>query len=334
MILIVFGTRPEWIKIKPVIDKIQSVIPFRLLFSGQHLSLIDDSVMNYPVESLSIGSGENRLNTIVSSILSHNPTIFKDVTHVMVQGDTTSAFAVALSAFHHGIKIIHLEAGLRTFDKYNPYPEEFNRCAITAMSDVHLCPTETSKNNVLASNPKDINSIHIVGNTVLDNLLELKPVLEDFIFITMHRRENYATMDRWFYNINLLAINYPKFKFIFPMHPSPNVQMHKHILSHVSVTDPMSHEECVDHIRRCCLIISDSGGIQEEACFLQKKTIVCRQNTERVEGLNEFSFICKIPADLDQIFVHSMTNVGLVTKPCPYGDGHASERISHILRHL
>jgi UDP-N-acetylglucosamine 2-epimerase (non-hydrolysing) len=130
MILIGFGTRPEWIKIKPVIEKINGKIPFKILCTGQHGPLIDSSVKQYPVSYLKIDNKSNRLDSILISILNEFDKYSTGITHVMVQGDTTSAFALALAAFHRQIKIIHLEAGLRSWDKNNPYPEEFNRISI------------------------------------------------------------------------------------------------------------------------------------------------------------------------------------------------------------
>ena len=334
MILIAFGTRPEWIKIKPVVDKLQGKTPVGLLFTGQHTSLIDDSIKDYDCKTIEINDEgcSNRLDEIVRDVLLQFPS--DTVSSVMVQGDTTSAFAVALAAFHRQIPVIHLEAGLRTFDKYNPYPEEFNRTAISALATVHLCPTETSAENLLRSNPND--QIHVVGNTVLDHLVGIIPTLEDFVFVTMHRRENHSLIPEWFSAINELAkqekFDYNGLGFILPIHPNPDVKKHASLLKDVTVWPPLSHSQCIKYISRCRFVITDSGGIQEEACFLKKKCIVCRKVTERTEGLGDFAFMCKHPDELAGLFdkmKHSSN--ALVDKPCPYGDGYAAEKIADIL---
>jgi UDP-N-acetylglucosamine 2-epimerase (non-hydrolysing) len=328
MILIAFGTRPEWIKIEPVIKKIHGKIPYKILFTGQHSQIIDKSISGYSVENLSIDYHKNRLDGIVCSILKKSPFVFDDVKYTMVQGDTTSAFAVALASFHRQIPIIHLEAGLRSFDINNPYPEEFNRVAISNMTSIHLCPTEDNKYNVRKC-PGDS---FVVGNTVLDSLVDLNPELEDFILITMHRRENLAIIDKWFEQLDLLALANTNYEFVFPMHPNPDIQQHRHLLKHVHVIDPISHDKCVDFINRCALVITDSGGIQEESAFLKKKCIVCRETTERQEGEHIFSQLCHKPEQLIEMF--NKTKIELVDHECPYGDGYASDKILKILERL
>jgi UDP-N-acetylglucosamine 2-epimerase (non-hydrolysing) len=331
MILISFGTRPEWIKIKPLLDKLKGKIPFKLVCTGQHSSLIDASTKDYSIEYLYIEEYKNRLDSIFISILQCADVIFKDVSHVMVQGDTTSALAMALAAFHRKIPIIHLEAGLRSFDKAHPYPEEFNRISIGAMADIHLCPTKTSLYNL--NNVKSINSsAHVVGNTVLDNLKHLQSTLEPIVLITLHRRENLYNVKDWFNAIEELAIENPHLEFIFPMHPNPEIQKHKNIFKTVKTILPLSHEDCIDYISRCSLIITDSGGIQEESAFLKKKCIVCRKTTERIEGMGRFSQLCKEPMSLKSVFTN--TKIELISDVCPYGDGYASDKIACILENI
>jgi len=331
MILIGFGTRPEWIKIRPVVEKINGKIPFRLLCTGQHGSLIDNSINNYKVSYLNITDGSNRLDSIVTTILKEFDKYSDGITHIMVQGDTTSAFALALAAFHRKIKIIHLEAGLRSWDKDNPYPEESNRISIGAMADIHLCPTDQSKENlrhVMSKNSK----AYVIGNTVLDNLLDIVPTINNTVLITMHRRENLPIMNKWFKAINDLAINNPKLEFIFPMHLNPEIQKHKNILTNVKVIDPIDYEECKKYLSTCGLVITDSGGLQEESSFLKKKCIVCRSTTERVEGEYIFSWLCSFPDMLSEIF--NSIKIELVNESCPYGDGKSSKKILKILERL
>lgn len=328
MILISFGTRPEWIKIKPLIEKIHNVIPYRLLCTGQHKELIDDSIHKYQLEHLSIDSGTHRLDDIVSSILRKDRYIFDNINYTLVQGDTTSAFAIALASFHRQIPIIHLEAGLRSFDMKNPFPEEFNRVSISSIASIHLCPTYSNKYNLRRVGGKK----YVVGNTVLDNLVNIKPTIEDFVLITMHRRENIPIISEWFKAIEDLAESNQHLKFIFPMHLNPDIQKERKLFKFVNVTNPVSYNECVDLISRCSLVITDSGGIQEESSFLQKKCIVCRQNTERKDGEGVFSELCYSPMLLKRIF--NTTKIELVDRECPYGDGHASEKIFEILVNL
>jgi UDP-N-acetylglucosamine 2-epimerase (non-hydrolysing) len=328
MILITFGTRPEWIKIKPIIEKIDGKIPYRLVCTGQHETLIDQSMRLYNIEHITIDTGPNRLDDIVASILRKCRYIFDNIKYTMVQGDTTSAFAVALASFHRKIPVIHLEAGLRSWDINNPYPEEFNRLAISNLSSIHLCPTEENKFNVRTNHGKK----YVVGNTVLDSLVHKIPTLENFVLVTLHRRENINNISEWFDAIEKLAQNNTHLEFIFPMHPNPEIQKYKHIFSKVKVIQPLSHEECIDYMARCAMVITDSGGIQEESSFLKKKCIVCRTTTERTEGEGIFSKLCPYPERLKEIF--DDTRIELVNEQCPYGDGYASEKILKILETL
>ena len=171
MILLSFGTRPEWIKVKPLLKLLDGKIPYKLLFTGQHKDLLSKIEKENELIKLNIRHGANRLDSIVSSIMNNNH-IFRDVKLVLVQGDTTSAFSVALAAFHRKIKVAHLEAGLRTYDKNQPYPEEFNRQAISRIADIHFCPTEISKQNLVKENVQGLKEV--VGNTVLDNLVDVE----------------------------------------------------------------------------------------------------------------------------------------------------------------
>ena len=330
MLLISFGTRPEWIKIKPIVDEIEGEIPYKILFTGQHTSLVEEYLEDTFILN-DIDDGDNRLDSIVCSLLNRD-SIFEDITHVLVQGDTTSAFAVGLAAFHRNIPVIHLEAGLRTYDNQNPYPEEFNRTALTALATIHLCPTKDSSKNLIPTMQVD-DKIYSPGNTVLDNLRGMEPEVQDKVLVTMHRRENHENIKEWFEEINKIAKDYPELEFMMPLHPNPNVVRHKDILTDVRVVDPLSHAECIEFVRTCKTIITDSGGIQEESSFLKKKCIVCRKVTERAEGIGSFSFMCKNPNELKSIF-DGIINSGefLVDEECPYGDGLAAEKIKKILR--
>ena len=322
-ILICFGTRPEYIKVKPLLAAFDGKIPYKLLFTGQHVDLL--SHIDMPIERVKIQDGDNRLDSIVSSLM--NQEFFEGVDSVLIQGDTTSAFAVALAAFHRKIKIVHLEAGLRTFNKDHPYPEEFNRRAISCMADINLCPTGETALNV--NKERAPGSVHIVGNTVLDNLVDITPTRTNKIVITMHRRENHALIPQWFWLVDKLAEENPEYEFILPIHPNPNVYRHKDLLQHVKVVPAMKYPEFLELLASSHLVITDSGGLQEESSFFGKKCIVCRERTERIEGMGTFSFMCS-PNELCSLFNDIMKDP-IPNGSCPYGDGHSAERITKIL---
>ena len=325
MLLITYGTRPEYIKVLPVIRQMQKLNkPYKTFFTGQHTDLLKDA--EQPNHQIEIIAGDNRLDSIVQSILNKSE-IFVDVTCVMVQGDTTSAFATALAAFHRKVPVAHLEAGLRTFDKYNPYPEEFNRCAISALAEIHLCPTSTAAENLKAEGRKNI---HIVGNTVLDNLSHIKTTDTNKVIVTLHRREKHDKIEEWFRSINQLALDNSLLRFILPIHPNPAVREYSHLLTDVDVVEPLGHSDFIEELASCRYIITDSGGVQEESAFLKKPCVVCRDYTERTEGLGTFSFLCKEPNNL-QKSLEWAKSTNLDGQPCPYGDGKSSEYICKIL---
>jgi UDP-N-acetylglucosamine 2-epimerase (non-hydrolysing) len=329
MILITFGTRPEYIKVLPVMKEFDSRgYPYKTFFTGQHTSLLENALT--PDHQIEISEKGNRLDTIVQTIL-NNEDIFVGVTSVMVQGDTTSAFATALAAFHRKIPVAHLEAGLRTYDKYSPYPEEFNRRAISSLAEVHFVPTEVAANNLRQEGFKD--NIHLVGNTVLDNLSGVETSDSNTVIVTLHRREKHSKIDEWFTEINNLAKKNSHLKFILPIHPNPMVKKYEHLLTSVIVYPPMEHEEFISRLSRCKYIITDSGGIQEEAAFLKKPCIVCRDFTERAEGIGTFSVLCDSPNKLEDSLIWA-SQVNLENLVCPYGDGNSSKYIADVYKNL
>ena len=335
MLLIVFGTRPEWIKIKPLIDKLTGIIPSSLLFTGQHTSLVDKSIDDYPVNHLKIEDiTGNRLDSIVYSLMNEFDRYTYGVTHVLVQGDTTSAFAAALCAFHRKIPIIHLEAGLRSYDSNNPYPEEFNRRAISSMTSIHLCPTRNSLDNLDKEKAPGVS--YVVGNTGLDDLSKYEISHEKKIVVTLHRRENHEIIKDWFIELSILSNRFADYEFIFPAHPNPNIQKHIGMLSSsVKVIDPLPRDEMANLLASCSFVITDSGGLQEEAAFFRKPCLVLRETTERPEGLGNFSWLCKNPSLLEGMFL-CLEKFGRInpTLKCPYGDGNASAKILEILKGL
>jgi UDP-N-acetylglucosamine 2-epimerase (non-hydrolysing) len=223
-ILICFGTRPEFIKVKSLIDNLKNI---KTCFTGQHKDLLKNIKVDYEL-NMDDNISENRLNNIMANIFKYSY-IFDDIDYVLVQGDTTTACAIALSAFNHGKKIIHLEAGLRSCDLKDPFPEEMNRQVISRIADIHLCPTEFNKQNLEKENVSG--KIYVVGNTGLDNIDKSGCEYGNQVLITMHRRDNHEIMDKWFEEIEKIANKYPEIEFMIPLHPNPNVQKHKHIFN-------------------------------------------------------------------------------------------------------
>jgi UDP-N-acetylglucosamine 2-epimerase (non-hydrolysing) len=323
-ILICFGTRPEWLKVKPLI-KLMNRDEYQLLFTGQHEDLLKTIEVDYKIK---INNSDNRLDSIISDCMLQFPNGNFD--GILVQGDTGSAFGCALAAFNRQIKIYYLEAGLRSRSLQHPFPEEGYRQMIARIADINFAPTELSYSNLVGEGV--LGDIFEVGNTVLDNLVDLpKSTYGNQVLVTMHRRENHHQMAEWFTEINDLAKQYSELEFIIPIHPNPNVQAHKHLLTNVKVVEPLSHEETINILLNCKLVISDSGGIQEESTFFNKKVIVCRETTERPEGISTGHLhLCKSPKDLKDLFGRLEEN-SYICKPCPYGDGKAAEKIKKIL---
>lgn len=329
MILFCFGTRPEWLKIKPVIQLLNKN-QYKLLFTGQHTDLLKDIDVDYKVNIKENEPGQNRLNQIISDCLTQFPD--GEFDGVLVQGDTASAFACALAAFNKKIKIYYLEAGLRSYDLENPYPEEAYRQMISRISDVNFAPTDISAQNLLEESVSG--HTYITGNTVLDNLVHLKSECEyqDTVLITMHRRENHEILNEWFGEINKLAQQYLELKFILPIHPNPNVQSHRHLLTNVEIIDPLDHESLLNILVKCKLVITDSGGLQEEGSFFNKKVIVCRTTTERPEAIDTgHLYLCEEPKKLNDIFGNLIKDY-YIDNRCPYGDGQTSNKIIKIIR--
>lgn len=343
MLGIAFGTRPEWLKIKPVcIELKERNIPFQLIFTGQHKDLVsEDEVMKlgatrFTVTSLEDNYGNGtRLDGIVSELLYDPPGLedWSDVSALMVQGDTTSAFAMALSAFHRQIPVIHLEAGLRTYNLEQPFPEEANRQMISCIASLHLCPTKLSKDRLLREN-RHLQSYDVVvtGNTSLDNIRDIKTSTGARILVTMHRRENHESLESWFVNLDYLAFQYPEYEWLLPLHPNPNVVKHKGLLKNIRVVEPLSHNELIKYLSSCKYVITDSGGIQEEAAFLKKPCMVCREDTERSEGLDNFSILCKSYENVSDVF-NFLPHLRM-SGPCPYGDGYASKKVVDAIQQI
>jgi len=322
-ILVCFGTRPEWLKLKPLVKELDNV---KLLFTGQHTDLLKDIKVDYRID---IEDKTNRLDQIISDCLLQFPS--NNFNTVIVHGDTVSALACALAAFSRKKRIVHIEAGLRSYDLKQPYPEEGYRQMISRIADINFTPTTLSANNLIQE--KINGEIHIVGNTILDNLLPLKGKTSygNKILVTLHRWENHRWMDKWFTEVNQLAIDNPELEFIIPLHHHPEVQKHKELLTHVNIVPSLPHNKLLDIMIQSRLIISDSGGLQEEGTFFNKKVIVCRDVTERPEGIETGHLhLCHYPEQLKEIFDNLKDNYYINVK-CPYGDGKTSQKIKDLL---
>ena len=301
MYLICFGTRPELIKLIPLIHKFkEKTIQFKTLFSGQHENLIKD-FYKYIDEPdyifTNIMEHGQTLNQLSSKILLQSNNLFLDNTfsNVIVQGDTTTAYSLALSAFHFQIPVVHLEAGLRTNDKFSPFPEEINRRLISQIASIHLCPTILSVENL--QKEQITIDVHLVGNTVVDiykyifentnpsnKIQDIIDNNKEYIVVTLHRRENRGEkMISMWNQLNDLS---SKCKFIYITHPSlPNS---KNILdnSNIILLEPQDYENMVHLISNSKGIITDSGGLQEESVCANKRVLICRDTTERPETID------------------------------------------------
>jgi UDP-N-acetylglucosamine 2-epimerase (non-hydrolysing) len=327
VLLIAYGTRPELVKLRPVLPLLEGRVVYRLLFTGQH-SALDGERCDIALE---IADDGHRLDAVLRSIVAVDAGAFGGIRAVLVQGDTASAFGMALAAFHRHIPVIHLEAGLRTHDLANPFPEEMYRQQISRLTALHLCPTSHNRDNLVAEGCPGRKEV--VGNTVLDNLVGLMPSDGGPVIITLHRRENQAQAVAWMNAFDALAAAYPELEFIFVRHPAPDWLWTRHALRQVKVIDPLPHDIMARSLAACRLVVTDSGGLQEEGSFLGKRVIVCRRTTERPESLGTHSALCVEPGDLAGRFADALAQPR-PTAPCPFGDGRSAPRVAGLIQEM
>lgn len=366
-VLIVLGTRPEAIKLAPVIHTLRRNPLFELsvLSTGQHRELLHQMVDIFDLKldfDLDIMSKAQNLAQSSARILEkmHGVLEVSQPNFVLVQGDTTSTAMGALSAFYQKIAVGHVEAGLRTGDKFQPYPEEVNRKITSAIADLHFAPTKAAGENLLRENVPSEN-IFITGNTVVDSLLlcleddfhfsndmlnDLVSEQRKYIVVTTHRRENFGEPLKNIIEALLQAAErYPDFEFVIPVHLNPNVRsvVQQNLANHprIHLTESMDYKSFINLLRHSSLILTDSGGIQEEAPTLRKKTLILREVTERPEGLNTGYLKLvgwkkeNILRALDEILASLVFETDINLKANPYGDGAASDRIAAaILYHF
>ncbi|MDB8771163.1 UDP-N-acetylglucosamine 2-epimerase (non-hydrolyzing) [Ruminococcus sp. 1001136sp1] len=358
-IMVVFGTRPEAIKMCPLVNELKKRKELQTVVcvTGQHRQMLDmvlEAFEIIPNYNLSIMKDKQTLFDVTTNILNR----IKDVLEkekpnvVLVHGDTSTTFVTALACFYLQIPVGHVEAGLRTYNIYSPYPEEFNRQAVSIISKFNFAPTELSKENLLKEG-KDPTSIYVTGNTAIDALKTTirenytHPELEwadgsRLIMITAHRRENLGEpMQHMFKAIRRVMDEHPDVKAIYPIHMNPVVrEIANEYLDNddrIHIIEPLDVLDFHNFLNRSYLILTDSGGIQEEAPSLGKPVLVMRDTTERPEGIvagtlklvgtkeetiyNEFSRLLSDREEYDAMSKASN----------PYGDGHACERIADIL---
>ena len=358
-IMLVFGTRPEAIKMCPLVNELKSRknINTVVCVTGQHREMLDQVLETFnivPEYDLSIMKDKQTLFDITTNILNRIKKVLEEVKPdvVLVHGDTSTTFVTALACFYLQIPVGHVEAGLRTYDIYSPFPEEFNRQAVGIISQFNFAPTEKSKENLIKEG-RGLSKIWVTGNTVIDALKTT--VREDYthpelewakgsrlIFITAHRRENLGQpMHNMFRAIRRVMEEYSDVKALYPIHMNPAVrkaaQEELGGLDRIHIIDPVEVFDCHNIMAHRYLILTDSGGIQEEAPSLGKPVLVMRDTTERPEGIvagtlklvgTEEEVIYKNFKELleNQVVYNAMSQANN-----PYGDGNASKRIADIL---
>lgn len=363
-VLMVIGTRPEAIKMAPVYLALQKEgIPVFLLTTGQHRELVENVLRLFEIEpdfTFDIMKKGQDLFYITEEVLKRSKELFSQIhpSLVMVQGDTTSALASALAAFYLQIPIAHVEAGLRSHNRDRPFPEEINRRWITLLSSYHFAPTEKAKNELLLERV-DPKTIFVTGNTVVDALhqilernitpsLDIKEFVEGqerkkLFLLTVHRRESVEEgLFEIFSAIEEALQKYPKLSLIYPIHPNPQIQealskTNLQTSKQIYITKPLDYPDLVWLLKRVDGVLTDSGGIQEEACNLGKPTLVLREETDRPEAIEKG--LATLVGRCSETILFGIEQI--LKKPYPesdqteiYGDGRASVRIAEIIKRI
>ncbi|MGI6617535.1 MAG: non-hydrolyzing UDP-N-acetylglucosamine 2-epimerase [Saccharofermentanales bacterium] len=361
-VMLVFGTRPEAIKMCPLVKELRSRKGIRTVVcvSGQHREMLDQVLEVFEVEpdyDLSIMIEKQTLFDITVNILTRIRKVLEEVQPdvVLVHGDTSTTFVTALACFYMQIPVGHVEAGLRTYDITAPYPEEFNRQAVGVVASYHFSPTELTKNNLIREGKKP-DTIFVTGNTAIDALKTT--VRDDFthpelewaegsrlIIITAHRRENLGEpMRQMFRAIRRIIEEHPDVKAIYPIHMNPIVRKAADELlrdcDRIHLIEPLDVLQFHNFLARCYLILTDSGGIQEEAPSLGKPVLVMRDMTERPEGI-EAGTLKLVGTNEERIYeqfkllLEDQEAYDKMSEASnPYGDGFASQRIADLLERV
>ena len=358
-IMLVFGTRPEAVKMCPLVNELKgrADVETVVCVTGQHREMLDSVLEIFRIEpqyDLCVMKENQTLSDITTRILEQICSVLEkeapDI--VLVHGDTTTSFAAALACYYKGISVGHVEAGLRTYCARSPFPEEFNRQAVSVIADYHFAPTLYAKDNLLREG-KSENTVFVTGNTVVDALkstvrTDYSHVLLDWsagsrmIFITTHRRENIGEpMRRMFRAIRRVLKEYPNVKGIYPIHKNPAVRRiaveELFDCENLRVIEPLDVIECHNILARSFLILTDSGGIQEEASSLGKPVLVMRDTTERPEGVRAGT-LKLVGTDEEEIYLNFKLLLedetvyrAMTAITHSYGDGLACSRIADIL---
>ncbi len=338
----------------PVVRKLQSTPEIKswVCVTAQHREMLDQ-VLNlfeiFPDIDLDLMRPDQSLAEITASVFTHLDPILRDIKPdwILVQGDTTTVMASSLAAYYHQIKVGHVEAGLRTDDKWQPFPEEINRRVASVTADLHFAPTNWSRRNLLRENVPDTNIV-VTGNPVIDalrwvsNLPEPQlpiPTAERYVLVTAHRRENHGQpLEAICTALAKLANIYQDdVQFVYPVHLNPNVQRPVYRLlsqiPNISLLPPLDYLPLVHMMKRSTLVLTDSGGLQEEAPGLGVPTLVLRNKTERPEGVEAGTLKLvgtnaeRIVAESRNLLDNANEHAGMAGAVNPYGDGHAAERI-------
>jgi UDP-N-acetylglucosamine 2-epimerase (non-hydrolysing) len=362
-ILFLFGTRPEAIKLAPVIKELQKYPKFfdvKICVTAQHRQMLDQVLDTFKIKpdfDLNIMQPNQTLFDINIRVLKELKSILdkQKPDLIFVQGDTTTAFVSALSAYYKKIKVVHVEAGLRTYDKFAPFPEEMNRRLLGALADFHFAPTKRAKDNLLREGMSKKN-ILVTGNTVIDALLMalkmnpdyLIPILKKIntkhkiLLLTLHRRENFGKpLENICRALKLIIKRNKNVEIVYPVHPNPNVSVPvKRLLGkteRIHLIKPLDYLPFLQLMKKSYFILTDSGGIQEEAPALGKPVLVLRDKTERPEALKAGvarlvgSNQRKIIQESERLLKSKITYQQMANKVNPYGDGKASLRIKNFL---
>lgn len=359
-ILVIFGTRPEAIKMAPLVKELKDHTEFnvKVCVTAQHRQMLDQVLKTFriiPDFDLDIMKENQSLSEITSKVLLGIDNILKDEKPdlVLVHGDTTTSFAGSLAAFYNHIPVGHIEAGLRTWNKYSPFPEEINRQLTSIIAEFHFAPTETSKQNLILEG-KNQSDIFITGNTAIDALkttviVDYENSLFDWlgndrlILLTAHRRENLGEkMESMFRGIKKIVDQHTDVKVIYPVHLNPKVQkIARDIFGNddkFKLIDPLDVIDFHNIMNRAYIILTDSGGIQEEAPSLGKPVLVLRDTTERPEGIQAGTLKLvgtnedKISFEINELLNDFDKYTSMSRASNPYGDGYASKKIVEILK--
>ena len=356
IVMSIFGTRPEAIKMAPLIKELErrKEIKSIVCVTAQHRQMLDQVLKTFNIKpdyDLDIMKKGQTLSDITARAMYGLENVIKEVKPniILVHGDTTTTFAGALAAFYNQVDIGHVEAGLRTNDKYSPYPEEMNRQMVDCMTDMYFAPTELSKQNLIDENI-DEKKIYVTGNTAIDAMattvrnnyrhpeLEWIETNERLILVTAHRRENLGIpMKHIFKAIRKIVEDFSDVKVLYPIHMNPKVRDIAHEIldgcDRVKLIEPLDVFDFHNFINNCYMIMSDSGGVQEEAPSLGKPVLVLRDTTERPEGI-EAGTLKLVGTNENNIYEEAkllLTDKKAYDKMSkasnPYGDGHASEKI-------